>query len=57
VPDDIASQWQPPEPIKGARVQFQRALVFELADDVGLHFGDWCLAIDEVVMKDLLERN
>ena len=37
-----ATRWssQKPSPVEGARVQLQRALVFELADDVGLHFGD-----------------
>src|SRR5271165_2841810 len=57
VPDDLAGQRQPPKPVEGARVQFQRALVFELADDVGLHFGDGRLGIDEVVVEDLLEGN
>ena len=33
-------QPQKPSPVEGRRVQLQRALVFELADDVGLHFGD-----------------
>lgn len=38
-------------------VGLQRALVFELVDDIVLYFGDWRLAVDEVVVKDLLEGN
>ncbi len=57
MPDDLAGQRQPPKPVEGARVQLQRALIFQLADDVGLHFGDGRLGVDEVVVEDLLEGN
>src|ERR1700674_296607 len=57
VPDDFAGQRQPPKPVEGARVQLQRALIFQLADDFGLHLGDGCLGVDEVVVEDLLEGN
>ena len=55
--DDFAGQRQSPKPVEGARVQLQRALVFEFADDVGLHFGDGRLTVNEVVVEDLLEGN
>ena len=48
---------QLPKPVEGARVQLQRALVFELADDVGLDFGDGRLTVNEVVVEDLLNGN
>ena len=57
VADDFAGQRQPPKPVEGARIQLQRALIFQLADDVGLHLGDGRLGIDEVVVEDLLEGN
>jgi len=57
VQDDLAGHGQPAQALEGARVEFERALVFELADDALAHALERGLRVDEVVVKDSLERD
>ncbi len=41
----------------GVGIEFERTLIFQLADDVLLDDLDARLGVDEVVVEDLLERN
>ena len=57
VPDDLAGQRQLAEQVEGARIEFEGALVLQLADDVLLHQLQRRLRVDEVVVEDLLQRD
>ena len=55
--DDLGGQRNVAQRVVGARIEFQRTLVFQLADDVALDDVDGRLGVDEMVVEDLLERN
>lgn len=56
VDDDLTRDWDVAEPVDGPWIEFKSALVFELLEDVLLNLLDAPLRVDEMVMKDLLER-
>ena len=53
----LAGQRQIAQLVKGARIEFQRALILQLFDDVVLHQFQRRLGVDEVVMEDRLQRD
>jgi hypothetical protein len=55
VADDFAGDRESAEEIVGAGVEFEGALVFELANDVFLDQFEGRLGVDEVVVEDFLE--
>ena len=56
VQDDLLGQRQRAQPVVRARLQFQRALVLQLLENVGFDFFDRPFGIDEVVVIDVLQR-
>src|SRR5688500_4563200 len=53
--DDFARNGNSAQPIDGARIEFQGALILELLENVLLHLLDRSLRVDEVIVEDFLE--
>ena len=56
VDDDFAGDGNDAQDVVGAGVEFERALVLKLLEDVLLNSADLALGVDEVVMEDFLQR-
>ena len=57
MPHDLAGHRQAAQHVERARIELERTLVFQLADDVFPHQLERGLGIDEVVVEDFLERH
>ena len=51
--DDLRGQGTGGNQVVSLFRQFQRALILELLDDAGLHFGQGTLGVDEVVVENV----
>src|SRR5688572_18135652 len=56
VHDELLGQRLRAEPFEGARVELERALIFELVEDVRLDLRDRTLDVDEVIVIELPQR-
>ena len=53
VDDDLLGERHGPQPLKGARLELERALILQLLEDVGLHLGDRTFGVNEVIVVQL----